>query len=289
MEKRKVNKNYNKKLQNSSSEKHQGRREETCWISVVSVVSIRRNRYIYIYIYTSNWGQHVTVCWLRPRRFAPLLTPVSSICSPSALPCSLDAPLCSPSALPCSLDARSCSPSATSFFRPRRFLASLSETLGAAESTSRCWSYDFIHSSVGCLYSFLPFFFFRSFRLQCIEYSLFYLTDFIVLLISIPFIFWLVFYVNLVSNNKTEKNRCAILWRYGNALSGPRLQWLLNWVALADGSACGGNCRDISELPGNDYRAPFQIVAASHRERQRLVHSYICRVYWMQSYCSSYW
>ncbi len=51
-----------------------------------------------------------------------------------------------------------------------------------------------------------------------------YLTDFIVLLISIPFIFWLVFYVNLVSNNKTEKDRCAILRRYGNALSGPRLQ-----------------------------------------------------------------
>lgn len=38
-----------------------------------------------------------------------------------------------------------------------------------------------------------------------------YLTDFIVLLILISFIFWLVFYVNLVSNNKTEKDRCAIL------------------------------------------------------------------------------
>lgn len=38
-----------------------------------------------------------------------------------------------------------------------------------------------------------------------------YLTGFIVLLISILFIFWLVFYVNLVFNNKTEKNRCAIL------------------------------------------------------------------------------
>ena len=38
-----------------------------------------------------------------------------------------------------------------------------------------------------------------------------YLIDFIVLLISIPLIFWLFFYVNLVSNNKTEKDRCAIL------------------------------------------------------------------------------
>ena len=38
-----------------------------------------------------------------------------------------------------------------------------------------------------------------------------YLIDFIVLLISIPLIFWLVFYVNLVSNNETEKDRCAIL------------------------------------------------------------------------------
>lgn len=51
-----------------------------------------------------------------------------------------------------------------------------------------------------------------------------YLTDFIVLLISIPFIFWLVFYINLVSSNKTEKDRCTFLRRYGNALSGPRLQ-----------------------------------------------------------------
>ena len=38
-----------------------------------------------------------------------------------------------------------------------------------------------------------------------------YLTNLIVLFILIPFIFWLVFYVNLVSNNKTEKDRCAIL------------------------------------------------------------------------------
>lgn len=38
-----------------------------------------------------------------------------------------------------------------------------------------------------------------------------YLTDFIVLLILISFIFWLVVYVNLVSNNKTEKDRSAIL------------------------------------------------------------------------------
>lgn len=51
-----------------------------------------------------------------------------------------------------------------------------------------------------------------------------YLTDFIVLLILTSFIFWLVFYVNLVSNNKTEKDRSAILRRYGNVLLRPRLQ-----------------------------------------------------------------
>ena len=39
-----------------------------------------------------------------------------------------------------------------------------------------------------------------------------YLTDFIiVLLLWMSFIFWLVFYVNLVPDNKTEKDRCAIL------------------------------------------------------------------------------
>lgn len=62
------------------------------------------------------------------------------------------------------------------------------------------------------MYIFPPLFLFCSFRLKCIEYSfVIYLTDFIVLLILISFIFWLVFYVNLVSNNKTEKDRCAIL------------------------------------------------------------------------------
>ena len=70
---------------------------------------------MYVYIASPNLSQHVTVRWLRCRRFAPPLTPVSSMCSPFAPPCSLDALPCSLIAPSCSLAAPPCSPSATSY------------------------------------------------------------------------------------------------------------------------------------------------------------------------------
>ena len=51
-----------------------------------------------------------------------------------------------------------------------------------------------------------------------------YLTDFIVLLISIPFILWLDFNVDLVSNNKPEKDRWAspaMIAQLGSARGAP--------------------------------------------------------------------
>ena len=78
--------------------------------------------YIYMYIASPNWVQHVTIRWLRDRRFAPALKPISSSCflklpwcSPCSLcapPCSLFAPSCSLSAPSCFLSALSCSLSA---------------------------------------------------------------------------------------------------------------------------------------------------------------------------------
>ena len=66
-----------------------------------------------IYILSPNWGQHMTGRWFSGRRFAPPLTPISSIYSLATLPYSLVALPCSLAALFYSHIAPPCSPSVT--------------------------------------------------------------------------------------------------------------------------------------------------------------------------------